>query len=60
MFTHALNAFLNFFKVDNSDQNLDHYIVARNPQSPDDIDRLTREFMEKKQSWPHTGYHFNE
>lgn len=28
-------------------ESLEHYIISKNPQGPDDIDRLEREFWEK-------------
>lgn len=29
---------------------LEHYIVSHNPQTPDDVDRLTREYQSQGQS----------
>lgn len=49
---------LSFFKNPTFHDNLEAYITAGNPQTPDDVDRLEREFWEQKRR--SSMFHFHE
>ena len=48
MFSSFLNFLKSLFKGSDIDNSLDGYIVSRQPKTADDVDRLAREFYEKR------------
>lgn len=50
MLAQILRAFANIFKVPSLQSNLEEFIIAANPQTPDDVDRLEREFTRRQSS----------
>lgn len=49
MFTSALTKLIDFIFEDNY-QSLDHYIIANDPQSTEDVERLEREYDRRRRA----------
>ena len=48
MFEQIIKSLKKFFMVESHYESLEAYIVAGNPQDVNDVDRLEREFYEKR------------
>ena len=59
MFNYIFKTILSFIQTRASYTNLEDFIVAHKPQTPDDIDRLEREFYRQQSNIYSSSIYYN-